>query len=135
MTVSADRTRPSSYKEDFFLPADYYKPVPLWISVLWVPFQWVVLPILSYNPDLLDPFLSDHYEHIADVQKRNIMPLFIATVWVNAIQGILAARQCRHRGLNAHTTLHWIINVGIHGFFSLRYLIWPDKSLPHIKVH
>jgi len=124
-----------NYKEDFHLPADYYKPVATWLTCLVVAFQWLVLPVLSYNPDLFDPLLNDHYQHIADGQKHNIIKLFNILLWLNAIQCILAARQCRKLGLSAHTTLHWIINVAIHGFFSLRFLIWPDPQLPHIKVH
>ena len=73
-----------SYKEDFFLPADYYKPVPLWISFIWVPIQWVILPILSYNPDLLDPILTDRFEHMADDQKKYIFKLFIFMLWVSS---------------------------------------------------
>ena len=90
--------RNASYKEDFFLPADYYKPVPLWISLIWIPIQWIILPILSYNPDLLDPLLSDHYEHVADDQKRNIIKLFMIMLWVSF--------EIQHLSLLTYQSLH-----------------------------
>ena len=68
---------------NFNLPGDYYKAVPTWISLLWIPFQWIVLPVLSYNPDLFDPLLNDHYQAIADGQKHNIIKLFNILLWVS----------------------------------------------------
>ena len=54
---------------------------------------------------------------------------------MNLIQCIIAIQKCRQMGINSETTLHWILSVAINGFFSLRYLLWPDKSLAIAKTH
>jgi len=119
----------------YHLPPTYYKSVPTAITICMVLFVWITLPILSYNPDLLDPLLSDYFEAWADWAKANVLKLFNFMLWMNLIQCIIAIQKCRQMGINSETTLHWIFSVAINGFFSLRYLIWPDKSLAIAKTH
>ena len=54
---------------------------------------------------------------------------------MHLIQCIIAIQKCRVLGINSETTMRWIFSVAINGFFSLRYLVWPDRSLAIAKTH
>ena len=74
-----------SLEEGYHLPPTYYISVPTPINVCMVLFAWVILPVLSYNPDLLDPILTDYFEAIADWQKTNVIKIFNFMLWVSAL--------------------------------------------------
>ena len=67
----------------YHLPPTYYKSVPTLITALMVLIVWITLPILSYNPDLLDPLLSDYFEAWADWAKANVLKMFNFMLWVS----------------------------------------------------
>ena len=156
----------------YHLPPDYYRAVPTSITACTVLLVWITLPVLSYNPDLMDPILSDYYEAWADWAKSNVLKMFNFMLWVSfyhcnfyenvariiiqpgrlilhetevihvlisfqmhLIQCIIAIQKCRVLGINSETTMRWIFSVAINGFFALRYLIWPDRSLAIAKTH
>ena len=54
---------------------------------------------------------------------------------MHLIQCIIAIQKCRVLGINSETTMRWIFSVAINGFFALRYLVWPDRSLAIAKTH
>ena len=61
---------------------------PTAITTCMVLFVWITLPILSYNPDLLDPLLTDYFEAWADWAKANVLKLFNFMLWVSYKIGI-----------------------------------------------
>ena len=67
----------------YHLPPTYYRSVPTAITTCMVLFVWITLPILSYNPDLLDPLLTDYFEAWADWAKANVLKLFNFMLWVS----------------------------------------------------
>ena len=67
----------------YHLPPDYYRAVPTSITACTVLFVWIILPVLSYNPDLMDPILSDYYEAWADWAKSNVLKMFNFMLWVS----------------------------------------------------
>jgi len=119
----------------YHLPPDYYRAVPTSITACTVFLVWITLPVLSYNPDLMDPILSDYYEAWADWAKSNVLKMFNFMLWMHLIQCIIAIQKCRVLGINSETTMRWIFSVAINGFFALRYLVWPDRSLAIAKTH
>ena len=70
----------------YHLPPDYYRAVPTSITACTVLLVWITLPVLSYNPDLMDPILSDYYEAWADWAKSNILKMFNFMLWVSFYQ-------------------------------------------------
>lgn len=77
--MKLERTMPVGYH----LPPTYYKPVPTAITACMVLLVWIVLPVLSYNPDLLDPLLTDYFEAWADWAKTNVLKMFNFILWVS----------------------------------------------------
>ena len=74
------------YLEDgYHLPPTYYKALPTPFTVCTVLILWMIIPILSYNPDLLDPVLPDYFEAIADWQKTNVIKIFNLVLWVSEV--------------------------------------------------
>ena len=72
------------YLEDgYHLPPTYYKSLPTPFTVCTVLVLWMIIPIVSYNPDLLDPVLPDYFEAIADWQKTNVIKIFNLVLWVS----------------------------------------------------
>ena len=69
----------------YHLPPTYYKAVPTAITACMVLIVWIVLPVLSYNPDLLDPLLSDYFESWADLAKANVLKAFNFMLWVSSL--------------------------------------------------
>ena len=67
----------------YHLPPDYYRAVPTSITACTVLLVWITLPVLSYNPDLMDPILSDYYEAWADWAKSNVLKMFNFMLWVS----------------------------------------------------
>ena len=67
----------------YHLPPDYYRAVPTAITACTVLLVWIILPVLSYNPDLMDPILSDYYEAWADWAKSNVLKMFNFMLWVS----------------------------------------------------
>ena len=74
-----EKTMPLGYH----LPPDYYRAVPTAITACTVLLVWIILPVLSYNPDLMDPILSDYYEAWADWAKSNVLKMFNFMLWVS----------------------------------------------------
>ena len=69
----------------YHLPPTYYKPVPTAITACMVLLVWIILPVLSYNPDILDPLLTDYFEAWADWAKANVLKMFNFILWVSLL--------------------------------------------------
>ena len=88
---------------------------------------WVIITFTSFS----------FWNRIRKAQSVNSSYAMFLHIFfqLHMIECIVAIQKCRLYGISPSTTLKWICNVGTHGIFALRYLLWPQEEAQKIKVH
>jgi len=119
----------------FNLPQDYYVTVHPLMTVAVIAVMWILFPMLAFFPNALDFVVNDTIGDFIEENRYNLIKMFNVQVWLHMIECIVSIQKCRLYGISPSTTLKWICNVGTHGIFALRYLLWPQEEAQKIKVH
>lgn len=70
--------------------------------------------------------ISDLVNYIGTNYNKQMEIAVIATGVAHAVEGLVALIMCYRHNLKKTVTLLWFIQTLIFGFFSLRYLLWPQ---------
>merc|ERR1712062_357578 len=112
----------------FNLPQDYYVRVHPLMTVAVIAVMWILFPTLAFFPNALDFVVNNTIGDFIEENRYNLVKMFNVQVWLHMIECIVAIQKCRLYGISPSTTLKWICNVGTHGIFALRYLLWPQEE-------
>lgn len=101
------------------------------VNILWwilIPGAFTVIFLLAYYPSIIHLVGSGDAVSLVSRYRMLLVVVFWSTVVAHAYETILAWRVCQKFKIDQGSTVLWILQTFILGFFSFNYL-------DNIKIH